>query len=153
MRFRLRTLPHQRRWIIMSARSVSFFLTILIATVVSGQDAKKELDQLQGEWTMFSRESNGQPSMNTRWKLTITGDKWKVTRPDSDEAAAGATIKLDPSKNPKTIDLGNLPGIYKLEDDTLTLCRPAQSMNANRPNEFKSDSSNEIIVWKRVGKK
>src|SRR5262245_63066236 len=113
----------------MSARAVPLFLVVLIATDVSGQDVKKELDQLQGEWMMLSREVNGKPSANTNWKLTIKGDQWIVTRPDGDVTAVQATIKLDPSKKPKEIDLiakGDRarPGIYKLEGDTLTFCRP-----------------------------
>jgi uncharacterized protein (TIGR03067 family) len=137
----------------MSARAVPFFVVVLIASEISGQDAKKELDDLQGEWTMLSRETNGKTSTNTNWKLTIKGDDWKVTRPNDDVSALQATIKLDPSKKPKEINLGNLPGIYKLEGDNLTFCRPAQSANADRPKEFNSVSPNEIIVWKRAMKK
>ena len=108
----------------MSARIVPLFLVILIATEVSGQDAKQELDQLKGEWTMLSRETNGKPSTNTNWKLTIKSDQWKVTRP-TDDMTVGleATIKLDPSKNPKAIDLGDRPGIYKLEEIGRASCR------------------------------
>ena len=143
----------------MSTRTVPLFLMALLATGVSGQDAKKELDQLQGEWTMHSREVNGKPSANTNWKLTIKGDQWTVTRPDGDNAAVQATIKLDPSKNSKEIDLTSkgdrsMRGIYRLEGDTLTFCRPGPSQNAERPKEFKTtDSPNEIIVWKRTQKK
>jgi uncharacterized protein (TIGR03067 family) len=144
----------------MSARALlPFFVLVLIATGVSGEEAKKELDQLQGEWTMHSRETNGKPSANTVWKLTIKGDQWTVTRPNGGVAALEATIKLDPSKKPKEIDLiakkgSSMIGIYKLEGDTLTFCRPGPSPNAERPKEFKTaDSPNEIIVWKRAEKK
>jgi uncharacterized protein (TIGR03067 family) len=134
------------------------FLLMLIATGVSAQDSKKELDKLQGEWTMFSREANGNPSANTNWKLTIKGDQWTVTRPDKDVGGINSTIKLDPSKKPKEIDLitkrGTISGIYKLEDDTLTFCRPASIKNVERPKEFKTaDSPNQIIIWKRTVKK
>lgn len=142
----------------MSARAAPLFLVVLLVTSASGQDAKKDLDQLQGEWMMHSREANGKPSTNTNWKLTIKGDQWTVTRPDGGTAAIQATIKLDPAKNPKEIDLMykrgvSSPGIYKLEGDTLTLCRPGPSMNAERAKEFKTTGSpNEIIVWKRTVK-
>lgn len=143
----------------MSTRAVPLILVVLFAAGASGQDAKKDLDQLQGDWMMQSREANGNPSTNTNWKLTIKGDQWSVTRPDKDTAALQATIKLDPSKKPKEIDLMSkkgvfIPGIYKLDGDTLTFCRPGPSMNAERPKEFKTaDSPNEIIVWKRAVKK
>jgi uncharacterized protein (TIGR03067 family) len=142
----------------MAARAVPLFLLVLIVADVSGQDAKKELDQLQGEWMMSSRETNGKPSTNTNWKLTIKGDQWVVRRPDGDVAAVEATIKLDPSKKPKEIDLitkkGSMIGIYKLEGDTLTFCRPGPTKDAVRPKEFKTaDTPNEIIVWKRTEKK
>jgi uncharacterized protein (TIGR03067 family) len=137
----------------LAQRAVPLFLIVLISQV-SGQEAKKELDQLQGEWTMLSREANGKASANTNWKLTIKGDQWKVTRPNDDMAGVGpeVTIKLDPSKNPKELDLNDRPGIYKLEGDTLTFCRP-NGANAGRPKEFNSVGPNEIIVWKRAMKK
>src|SRR5215813_13219561 len=109
MRFRLRTLLHFKE-IFMFARAVPFAIFVLIASEVHGQDAKKELDQLQGEWTMLSREANGKASANTNWKLTIKGDQWKIARPNDDRVGAGATIKLDPSKNPKEIDLNDWKG-------------------------------------------
>ncbi|MCI0458186.1 MAG: TIGR03067 domain-containing protein [Gemmataceae bacterium] len=143
----------------MSARAALLFVAVLIAADVSAQDAKKELDKLQGEWMMFSREANGKKSDNTNWKLTIKGDQWTVTRPDGEGVAVQAMIKLDPSKEPKEIDLilkgdRSTRGIYKLEGDTLTFCRPGPSKNAERPKEFKTtDSPNEIIVWKRAEKR
>lgn len=70
------------------------------------------------------------------------------------------TIKIDPSKDPKTIDVtfvgpaGNEspnPGIYKLECDTLTLCRVAAGKD--RPKEFTTAGGvGYLTVWKRAGK-
>ena len=64
-------------------------------------------------------------------------------------------VKIDASKHPKQINMifntaGRKvvsPGIYKLDDDTLTLCRTWRQ----RPKEFKTTEAGGIlIVWKRM---
>jgi len=42
-------------------------------------------------------------------------------------------------------------GIYKLDGDTLTFCRP-QASGGERPKEFKSTPGVVLIVYKRAGK-
>jgi uncharacterized protein (TIGR03067 family) len=133
---------------------------LIAADLPALQDAKKELEQLQGDWTMISQESKGQKvpgEIAKQFKLTIKGDQWTVTLPDGSENKM--TIKIDPSMNPKTIDLmikaGNTEvnsrGIYKLEGDTLTLCRTLG--NVERPKEFKTTAeAGGLMVWKRVKK-
>jgi len=62
-----------------------------------------------------------------------------------------ATIKLDASKAPKWIDLTRFtPGIYKLEGDSLTICRP--NSGTERPKEFKAgkDDPNVVVVYQRA---
>jgi uncharacterized protein (TIGR03067 family) len=106
---------------------------------------------------MVSLEENGKkrPDESVKqFKLTIKGEKWMVQF--GDNKAGETTFKIDPSKNPKTIDFtyksGSVShGIYKVEGDTLTLCRATGK--AERPTEFKiRDNADVLVVWKRAKK-
>jgi uncharacterized protein (TIGR03067 family) len=93
------------------------------------------------------------------WELTVKGDEWAMTYPGGVDRA---TIKVDPTKDPKTIDLSfRFPGgrtilvrgIYRLDSttdgDTLTLCRVDQR-GLPRPKEFKAPKKGILFVWKRT---
>jgi uncharacterized protein (TIGR03067 family) len=135
-----------------------FAAGLLAATIQPAQDAvKTELDKLQGEWTLVSREVKGKKDPDAVVMLTIKGDQWILI---SNMGKSNATCKIDLSKEPKTIDLDGvgpggekslLLGIYKLEGDTLTLCRATGT--TERPKEFKTtEEGGFLTVWKRVGK-
>jgi uncharacterized protein (TIGR03067 family) len=145
--------------ILMTARAVlPGVVILLIAAAMPAQDVKKELDSLQGEWTMVSLEQKGKVAPDEavkQYKLTIKGSQWTVVSPAGQETSM--TFKIDPSKDPKAMDLTikldekevvSL-GIYKLQDDTLTLCRTAGKKE--RPKEFKTTAEAGIlVVWKRA---
>jgi len=145
----------------MSARIVLPFLAVALVAADPPRDAKKELEQLQGEWTIVSLENRGQKVAEETvkdMKLTVKGEEWKVTRDGT--TVADVTFKLDPSKDPKAIDMtfkvngeeAALKGIYKLDGDTLTLCR-TMSPDAGRPTEFKTSADGGVLtVWKRAKK-
>jgi uncharacterized protein (TIGR03067 family) len=120
-------------------------------------DKKEDKDKLQGEWTVVSMDLSGMKLEGDDLKklqpLTIKGNDW--TAPSGGKF----TIKLDPAKNPKQIDLqmekggqtSTWPGIYKIEGDTFTFCR-SQGPDGERPKEFKSGDGVALLVFKRAGK-
>jgi RNA polymerase sigma factor (sigma-70 family) len=140
-----------------------------------GEDSKKdavknELEKLEGTWTLVSLERRGNldrrlqklPDEDLKnWQLVIKGDQWVLTHPRSVDTA---TVQIDPTKDPKTIDLTFkfrnakvlTRGIYTLasttDDDTLTLCRVDQR-SSPRPKEFKvPEGGGMLFVWKRASK-
>src|SRR5262249_5711830 len=145
-----RECPMSPRFLVLSAAVV-----LVAAGQPAKEDVKKELDKLQGEWKMVSLEQRGKKAPDEEVKaytLTIKGDQWIVSVQDRE--GRGMTIKIDPSKNPKTIDLTQKlgekevvsQGIYKLEGDTLTLCRTQGKQE--RPKEFKTTEDGGIlVVW------
>ena len=86
---------------------------------------------------------------------------WSATV--DDKKAIKFEAKLDPSKSPKEIDITllekfggkdgfRMTGIYKLDGDTLTVCRTV-SPDYERPKEFKVAEGHVLIVFKRAEKK
>jgi uncharacterized protein (TIGR03067 family) len=124
--------------------------------------AKAELQLLQGEWQMESMERDGR-KVNDRlvktFKRTVAGNRHTVTWIEiGSNQILHATMSLDPTSDPKGVDLllADGPfkgktrlGIYKLEGDTETVClaQPGRP----RPTAFDSKQG-AIHVWKRVKK-
>jgi uncharacterized protein (TIGR03067 family) len=130
-----------------------FSVVFLIAGGEPTKDAEKESEKLQGEWKVVSMDLLGKEldadTIKKLKPLVVKGNKW--TAPTGEKLS----FKVDPTKKPKELDVvfneRTFRGIYKLEGDTLTFCRPA-SASAERPKEFKPGDKVALFVYKRSGK-
>src|SRR5512132_602755 len=104
-------------------------LAVGAVIAADAEDAKKDLEKLQGTWALVSGERDGKKFTEEEVKKTmlfIKDDTFRI--PESSVATSeDGTIKIDPSKKPKEMDAttGSGPdkgkiwqGIYKLHGDT-----------------------------------
>jgi uncharacterized protein (TIGR03067 family) len=130
-----------------------------LAVAAPADPAAEELQKLQGKWQMVGLEVNGEKVPAERFqasRLEIKDNRYVV---NTGRSVHETTIKLDPAKSPKAIDMtfedgdnkgDTAQGIYKLDGDTLTICRPRLPPH-ERPSEFvtKPGSDRFIVTWKR----
>jgi uncharacterized protein (TIGR03067 family) len=115
---------------------------------------QSELDMLKGNWKLISEVAAGQ---NVQVDATETFYFNGRTLVDSigGKVTDEFTIKIDPSKNPKEIDLIPLKqpnmgqtiyGIYKIEGDMLILCANFIPQGNRRPKAFESNQNNKTNI-------
>lgn len=150
----------------MRSMSAVIVTATLVAAAASAQDAgKNDRRLLQGTWLLVEQVIDGTKSPSEllerdEYRMVIEGDNFTNTKSGKEVLVRG-TQALDPSRSPKTINRTftegdskgeTYPGIYKLEDGTLTICF-AQS-DDKRPTDFESParSGRILLVFKRASK-
>jgi uncharacterized protein (TIGR03067 family) len=125
-------------------------------------DAKKDLEKLQGAWKMIALEVEGTqvpPEKFGKATLIIKADRYLL---DAGKTKTEVMLTLDPSKTPKHVDLTFLDGpnkdqvgkaIYSIDGDTFKICR-ALLTEADRPRQFATapKSGQYVVTWQRVPK-
>jgi uncharacterized protein (TIGR03067 family) len=134
--------------------AVAVVLALFVGAVGRAGDDKeaaadKELKALEGNWQCTREEGGGRttPELVVKgFRLIIEGNKYQTIFGGKEKGGAGTIIKIDPTANPKTIDLewtvGGLKdqkqlGIYKLNGDKLEISW-AEPSAKNRPKKFTS---------------
>jgi uncharacterized protein (TIGR03067 family) len=121
---------------------------------------KKDLDALQGQWTMKSGTADGfelPEVMLPAFRRILKGDELAVM--NGDELIMKAKVTLDPTKNPKTIDYEVIDGpskgakqlgIYELNGESYKSCFAAP--DEERPTEFSSKQGDHrtFSIWQRA---
>ena len=138
-----------------SPSSSLLLLAFLLPAADPKDDAKKDLEKMQGTWKVekLVRDGTDLPA-EIRDKMSIVIEKNKMTVKTPDRAEV-AEITLDPSAKPAHLDFtptadnanGNKPrhGLYKFDGDTLYLCWTREG--GDRPKEFESKPQSMIVVF------
>ena len=143
---------------------IALFIGLAAATISSAwadesEAVKKDLAQLQGEWSMVSGSADGQPMPDLllkQMKRVCKGDEATVKM--AGQIYIKAKVTIDPSKKPKTIDYQMTDGftkgkkqlgIYEVDGESFKSCfgKPG----AERPTDFTSQPGDgrTLSVWKR----
>jgi uncharacterized protein (TIGR03067 family) len=120
----------------------------------------RELQAFKGTWRLSSKEVDGKKFSEDEIKdiLATADGEGRVLVRRGDKIIGGGNVKLDPTKNPKTIEIAftegdrkgkTVLGIYELGSDAFRVCLAAPG--DERPAEFsaKAGSGRTLIVYKR----
>ena len=127
-----------------------------------GDDVRRELKALEGEWKTVGMEAAGKQFPKDKildFTIIVGADGKSTGKTPKDEFQF--TMTVNPSKSPKTFE--NLHesgeqkgkkqyGIYKLEGDKFTVCVTARgAQESDRPKDFNTkDTGNVVFVFERV---
>jgi uncharacterized protein (TIGR03067 family) len=134
-------------------------VALAVAGLAADDPGKAELAKHQGTWAVISFEREGQRTPRETLetiKRVVEGDKVVWSRDGT--TFAETTLEVDPSRDPKTLDVvptegrskgKRVLGIYKLVDDELTICMAGPDKERPRAFEAGPGSGNTLMVFRR----
>jgi uncharacterized protein (TIGR03067 family) len=140
-------------------RSISLAVILILSSpCISRADDSRDGKLINGTWSAAAAELGGERlpfEVRKSIKLDISDGKYTVmvgTEPDK------GIVKLDPSKEPKSMDIAGTKGpnkgktilaIYQLDGDRLSVCYDLSGKG--RPAEFKTKDGTQLspVTYKR----
>ncbi|MGE0005311.1 MAG: TIGR03067 domain-containing protein [Parvibaculaceae bacterium] len=125
-------------------RAFALFLILAAAPPVLAADVVPPKDDLNGTWTAVSAERDGAAAGELLGNhIEFDGDRFRIVK--GDNLLFGGRFTTDPDNTPAEIDFSvedglakgqDWAGIYKIENDALTVCDNAPDPSAARPQDF-----------------
>jgi uncharacterized protein (TIGR03067 family) len=135
------------------------FLPLLVAPPALAADVVTEEPTLYGAWTAISAERDGTAASELiGHRIAFDGDRFHIRKENT--VLYGGRFATNHEESPAQIDLAveegeakgqDWVGIYKIENDVLTICDNAPDRSARRPREFASPkgSGHVCLSFKR----
>jgi uncharacterized protein (TIGR03067 family) len=113
----------------------------------------KEAKKMEGTWKPVTAELGGRPfpeEVIKMMQLVLADGKYTVTIGEQKDEG---TVKLDPTKTPRTMDITGtkgpnqgktIPAIFELTDTTLRVCYDLSGKE--RPKEFKTKADTQLFL-------
>ena len=132
---------------------VAFALVVSCSSVAWCDDAKDEAKAMEGTWLPSAAELAGEKfpdEIRKVIKMVIDDGKYVVTVGKSPDRG---TVKVDPSKKPKEMDITGSEGpnkgktflaIYERDGDTMRICYDLSGKA--RPSEFKTTAGTQLYL-------
>jgi uncharacterized protein (TIGR03067 family) len=130
--------------------------------VDSRQQARDDLEKLQGTWMRVEMEVEGKAfplDPDEEWTASYKGDLLTLAR-GGKPYQTNSIVTLDPAQTPKAMNTWNTegdtkdktwPGIYEIDGDTLKVC--FAKPGANRPTEFTTNKGTGYLYVEYKRKK
>jgi uncharacterized protein (TIGR03067 family) len=131
----------------------SVLICVCAGPLARGDEGKSDAKKVQGSWKPVTAELGGQPfpdEILKTMRLVMNDGKYTVT---VGERADEGTVKLDPAKEPRAMDIVGtkgpnqgkmIPAIYELTDATLRICYDLSGKA--RPKEFKTRPNTQLFL-------
>lgn len=143
----------------MTRQTVVCLLAALLIGAVTLGAAEPDTEDSNGTWKPLSAEFAGKPwpqKLLDSMKLILKDDNYTVLVREGSDIG---TVKCDPTKSPKTMDITGTKGpnegktfmtIYELKGDELRVCYDLSGKS--RPTEFatKPDTQLFLVTYRRV---
>ncbi len=136
---------------------------LLLGADGTGSAKGGDQEKLQGKWIVTSGVMDGAeiPKDQLKGQMTFKGNKYAFTSGEGEGEAGSGTFRIDPSRNPKTMDAVPADGpaqgqtveeIYELKGDTLKICLTLPGTGGKRPTEFNSTegSGRWLFTYRRA---
>jgi uncharacterized protein (TIGR03067 family) len=121
-------------------------LALAVAAPLPKDKPKAEPGKLEGHWVVESYLAGGKvEAERAGMHLSFDGKSVVVAEEKGADVAYAARPKTDPPEIDLTAANNLIPGIYKIEGDTLLLCFP-KAGGTDRPKKFASPAGTTIVL-------
>jgi uncharacterized protein (TIGR03067 family) len=116
---------------------------------------RKDKARLQGEWVVVKVGFDGKlqgAATTPEAEMTIVFDGNKIAFAQGGKSGTAESVTIDPTKGPKTIQIGSRRGIYEVDADRLTLLyfQDKNSEDSRRnvqPKKFETKAGDGLVLY------